>query len=511
MFLLKNCIKGNYLQHIRSYSFLFTVVAITYLAFSFIPSPNANYSTISFGSYTGAYNSAWIGFVTAIMSSVFLSLFGFFLINGSIKKDIDTRIGHIIGTTKISNYAYILTKALSSFLILLTLLIIVFLTSIGLFFLYGKGHHLFLMDFIKPYILIAIPSLFLVVNFSIILEIIFPKKVLIQYGVFLFIFFGSIFSSTGSENNKIDFFGLQQPIKNVELQVKDKYKNAHTQLAIGIISGKRDLEKIATIVTPSFSKRYILYRILLVVVSLILVYITSLFFHRFNIKEREQIEKQKTDINVISSAFKFKKTSTKISNSTSVFPLIYIEIIMIFRKSPNWVWLLTIIGMSSMLFLPITVSHHYILPLTWFLQISIWSSLVTKDKVYRTHYFTNSSYKPVQRLFVSRIFSGIILALFITIPLLIKLVFNFQFMLVINIILGAFFITLLAVFLGVFSKGSKLFEIIFIFLIYSNLNLLSITDYFGAINNSILYTFLMLTLVLSLFLASYFLKKLNHD
>ena len=221
MFLLKNCIKGNYLHHIRSYSFLFTVVAITYLASSFIPSPNANYSTISFGSYTGAYNSAWIGFVTAIMSSVFLSLFGFFLINGSIKKDIDTRIGHIIGTTKISNYAYILTKALSSFLILLTLLIIVFLTSIGLFFLYGKGHHLFLMDFIKPYILIAIPSLFLVVNFSIILEIIFPKKVLIQYGVFLFIFFGSIFSSTGSENNKIDFFGLQQPIKNVELQEKN--------------------------------------------------------------------------------------------------------------------------------------------------------------------------------------------------------------------------------------------------------------------------------------------------
>ncbi|MGY0427365.1 MAG: hypothetical protein ACWIPI_11165, partial [Polaribacter sp.] len=123
MFLLKNGIKGNYLQHIRSYSFLLTVAAITYLAFSFIPSNSVNYSTIKFGSYTGSYNSAWIGFVTAIMSSIFLSLFGFFLINGSIKKDIDTRIGHIIGTTRISNYAYIFTKVVSNFFVLLTLLV----------------------------------------------------------------------------------------------------------------------------------------------------------------------------------------------------------------------------------------------------------------------------------------------------------------------------------------------------------------------------------------------------
>ncbi|MGY0408461.1 MAG: hypothetical protein ACWIPJ_08930, partial [Polaribacter sp.] len=504
MFLLKNGIKGNYLQHIRSYSFLLTVAAITYLAFSFIPSNSVNYSTIKFGSYTGSYNSAWIGFVTAIMSSIFLSLFGFFLINGSIKKDIDTRIGHIIGTTRISNYAYIFTKVVSNFFVLLTLLVIVFLTSIGLFFLYGKGYNFIFLDFIKPYLLIAIPSLFLVVNFSIILEVIFPKKGLIQYGIFLFVFFGAIFSSTDSENIKIDFFGIQQPTKIVEQQVKDKYKNTNTQLTIGIISGKRDLEKTVTIVTPLFSNRYILSRILLVVFSFVLVYIVSLFFHRFNSKERKQITKQKIDSNLISSSFKFKRESNEIINSTKLLPLICIELVMMFRKNPNWAWLLTIIGMSSMFFLPISVSHNYILPLTWFLQISIWSNLVTKDTVFRTHYFTNSSYKPVQRLFVSRIFSGIILALFITIPLLIRLIFNLQFTLVINVILGALFITLLAVFLGVLSKGSKLFEIIFFFLVYSNLNLVSITDYFGAINNSMLYTFLMLALVLSLFLASYF-------
>ena len=322
----------------------------------------------------------------------------------------------------------------------------------------------------------------------------------------------AIFSSTDLKNTKIDFFGIKQPIKIVEQQVKEKYKNTNTQSTIGFISGKRDLEKIITIVTPSFSNQYILSRTLLVVFSFVLVYIVSLFFHRFNIKEREQITEQKIDNHIISnSTFKFKTDSNTILISSKLFPLIYIELVMIFRKNPNWIWLLTLIGMISMLFIPINISHKYILPLTWFLQISIWSNLVAKDKIFRTHYFANSSYKPIRRLFVSRVFSGIILALFITIPLLISLAINLQFTQIINVVLGALFIPLLAVFLGVLSKGNKLFEIIFFFLIYSNLNLVSITDYFGAINNSMPYTFLMLTLVLSLFLSSLFLKKMNCE
>lgn len=513
MFLLKNSIKGNYLQHVRSYSFLITVAVITYLAFSFVPSTTANYSTIRFGSYTGNYNSAWIGFVTAIMSSVFLSLFGFFLVNGSIQKDIDTRLGHIIGTTKTSNFTYVLTKVLSNFFILLTLLSFVLLTSIILFYLYRKESDFVFLDFIIPYVLIVIPSLFLIVNFSIILEIIFPQKRLIQYAVFLFLFFITIFSSVESKNTKIDFFGIQQPTKEVEKQIKKINQNDNTQLEIGVISGKKDLEKVITIKRPQFSNKYVLNRLFLILVSFFLVFLASFFFHRFNVKEKSQMIKPEIDNHSIinNNTFKFNNNLSVISKSSKLFPLIYIELKMIFRKNPNWVRLFTLIGMSLMLFLSINISHSYVLPLTWFLQISIWSNLVTKDKAFRTHYFANSSYKPIQRIFISRIFSGIILALFIAVPLVIRLVINLQVIQVINVIFGALFISLLAVFLGVLSKGNKLFEIIFFFLIYSNINLVSITDYFGAINNSMPYTLLMLVLVLMLFFSSYFLKKINHE
>ncbi len=513
MLQLKNSIKGNFLQYVRSYSFLITIAASIYVAFSFVPSESANYSTMRYGDFVGAYNSSWIGFVTAIMSSVFLSLFGFFLINGSLKKDIDTRIGQIVGATRISNAAYIFTKIWSNFIILLVILSMVLIVSIGLFFLYGKGFDFNILDFIQPYLFIAIPSLLLIVSLSIILEIFFPKKVFVQYGIFLLVFFFTLFSSSETENNNVtDLFGIQQPLKLVEQQIIQQYPKSDTKLTIGLVSGGRDTYKVVEIKTPSFSKQYLLYRLFWMFALLVLVYIASFFFHRFNLKEKQRIVEDKTTTNTSTNAsFDIKKTTESITKTTKLTPLIRTELTVFLRKNPKWVWFLTVCGMAMMGILHLDIAHGIILPIAWFLQIAVWSDIATKDKAYRTHYFVNSSYKPVQRLFVSRIIAGVILALTIALPLLLRLLFALDFIAFANVILGALFIVLLAIFLGVITKGKKLFEILFFFLVYSNLNKISITDYFGSTHNTLNHTGLMLIFVTILFFMSYFLKKRNYE
>ena len=65
-------IKYDYLQRTRSYAFLITLYISLAVAYTFVPEPDANYSTIRIGDYLGVYNSAWFGYVTAIMSSIFL-------------------------------------------------------------------------------------------------------------------------------------------------------------------------------------------------------------------------------------------------------------------------------------------------------------------------------------------------------------------------------------------------------------------------------------------------------
>ena len=103
-------LKADYLQRTRSYSFLITLAVTVFMAYSFIPDNNASYTTLSAAGYRGVYNSAWIGYVSGVMTTVMLTYFGFLLVNSGIKKDIDTQVGLIIATTPISNFKYLLSK-----------------------------------------------------------------------------------------------------------------------------------------------------------------------------------------------------------------------------------------------------------------------------------------------------------------------------------------------------------------------------------------------------------------
>lgn len=512
MFQFKNIIKGNYLQYIRSYSFLITVALSVYIAFSFVPSPEANYTTIRLGSFTGDYNTAWIGFVTAIMSSTILSLFGFFLINGSIRRDIDTRIGHIIGTTRISNTAYIITKLLSNFLILFSILIIVGIVSVILSFLYGNGQSFQLLDFVLPYAIITIPTLFVVSSFSLLLEIALPKKTTIQYGVFLVGFFMMLFASSPEKQGMFDVFGMQYPTTVVSDQIQALHAGQDTELTIGFISGGRNIDKVVTVESISFTQSYMLSRLFWIGFAFILAIVSSVFFHRFNIKERLTTHvKPKEKSNGRSADFQLGNIQEIPEFSSQLSPLIGAEILMLIRKSPKWLWGVSFCLMVAMIFVPITFAHHYMLPLLWFLQVGVWSDLVTKDIAFRTHYFTASSYQPVERLFISRIIAGVSISLLIAAPLLVRYLVDLNFHTLLNIVLGALFIILLSVFFGTLTKSKKLFEIVFFFLIYSNINLVSVTDYFGAMHTSFSYTGIMAILTAGLFAGSYFLKKLSYD
>lgn len=126
-------IKSDYLQRTRSYAFLITLCATLAIAYTFVPEPNANYATIKIANYVGYYNSAWFGYVTAIMTSLFLSLMGFYLVNNGIETDVKIKVGQIVASTPISNFKYLLSKVLSNFLVLLTIVAVVFIMNIILF------------------------------------------------------------------------------------------------------------------------------------------------------------------------------------------------------------------------------------------------------------------------------------------------------------------------------------------------------------------------------------------
>lgn len=513
MWQYKNIIKGNYLQYIRSYSFLIVVAISLYVSFSFIPGPEANYTTMRFAGYSGAYNATWIGLVTAILVSIFLSFFGFFLINGTIKKDFETRIGSIIGASSITNFQYLFAKAFANFLLLLTILFFAFLMSMLIFFLYGEGFQFDFSSFMIPYLCISIPSLFFIAVFSMILEVVIPKQTIIQYVIFVFLFFYILFSvSNTKDTTSFDVFGIQEPIEKVATQVANFNPNEENGLTIGFVNGGSEVNKRIIFEKVTFSTSYLLQRLSWMSIAIVLLYIASFFFHRFNLKEAEynnEETKESTDAFPLKSArFQFTNDESEVRESLGIISLIKIEFSLLSRKNTKVLTTATIIGMASMFFLPIDTAQTYILPLVWFLQVKVWSDIETKDFTNRTFFFTASSYKPLHRLFLSRIIAGFLWALLIASPLATRLLFNGNFTASVNILLGGIFIVLMAVLLGLITQSKKLFEIVFFFIIYCNLNLISATDYFGALhNNSLVYTGVLILSIGILFIVSFLIKK----
>jgi len=206
-------IKGDYLQRTRSYAFLVTLAISLYVAYTFVPAPEAAYTTVRIGNYIGENNSAWIGHVTAMMTSVFLSMIGFFLVNNSLKKDIETEVGMIIATTRVSNFKYLLSKTLSNFLVLMSIMAIVLLMSFFIFYFRSTGFSFEISQFVIPYLFVTLPSLFIVSALAVVAEVFLGRRSVIQYIGFFILFnvvVANIQMKKGSEMlTYIDPFGVK--------------------------------------------------------------------------------------------------------------------------------------------------------------------------------------------------------------------------------------------------------------------------------------------------------------
>lgn len=505
-------VQYDYLQRVRSYQFLIICCASLAFAYTLIPAPGDTYSTVRIGGYLGNYNSAWIGYVTAIMASVFISLIGYYLVSNSIKIDQKTKVGEIVAATSISNFHYLVAKLLGNFFILLSVLFIIFLVSIGLFFMYGTGYSFEITQFLLPYLLIPIPTIFFISALAIVLEVYFAQRGILQNGIFFILFM--IMLAQGSRlGTNGDPFGTNYPTIEMERQVSLVDASEKEQiLNIGFIIGNKALERFDfSGVTPS--ALYVSFRLLWPMFGVLLVYLSSRFFHRFEVLERSVKVKKgsKKPLTTDNVGFDDIHLSTlpKVEKSMSIGPVFKAELLMMIRKGKRWLWILNLVGMVLLAFIPIESAHKIVLPILWFLQVHRWADLVTKEKSHQMHYFVFSSFKPIQRLLTSQWLAAVTLAQGLALPLILRYALAGELIPVVTIALGAIFIIAFGSFLGMATGGKRLFEVLFFFIAYLNVNGLPYTDYFGGVNRSTEYVYLLGVLTFALVLFSFLLRRIE--
>ena len=500
-------LKFDYLQRIRSYAFLITVCATLAIAYTFVPEPNASYATISVANHTGYYNSAWFGYVTAIMTSIFLSLFGFYLVNNGISRDISTKVGQIVATTRVSNFKYLCTKAISNFLILGTIAFLSFVMSIVLFWIYRDTYPFQLFQFIKPYAVITLPALFFISILAVVFEVVLGRFSTLQNIIFFLLFSFMAFSMPNkSTNYALDVLGSQIVIEHMErvvhrLMPADK----DTSLTIGYLLKSNLATKKFEFNGLEFPDSFIGSRMLWMLFGMGIVGAVSPFFHRFTARQRSS---RKVTPKILNQ----QERSTAISIGSLQKPtlqygivhLLKTELLLLLRKGNKWLWVLNLIAMILLMVLPLDIAYQMVIPILWFLQVDRLSDLTSKDIISKVYYFAFSAYKPLIRVLTSQLMAGGIVLIALTLPLLLRLMILEQLESVLSLLLGALLVVMVAALVGILTKGKKLFEVLFFLVTYANINSIPFLDYYGATGSNIP---LALGGVLLLVVCTYFLKR----
>jgi hypothetical protein len=104
-------LRADLLQRMRTPRFWIVLFALGASMWWCLPPADADYLTVAIGdNLRGRYSSAWVGMATALIYSPLLSLAGFYLVRGTVARDLETRTWQLLVATTMSRRAYLVAK-----------------------------------------------------------------------------------------------------------------------------------------------------------------------------------------------------------------------------------------------------------------------------------------------------------------------------------------------------------------------------------------------------------------
>ena len=499
-------IRTGYLNKVRTYRFLI-VLGITIVAgYIFVPATDANYVTLGWGSsttfYRGVYDSAWIGAMVAMLSGTFLTLSGFYVINDTIKRDEETRVGQIIATTPLRNSLYTLGTALSNFAVLSTMTAIVLLTAIGMQLFRGEDLTIDLWNMIAPFIGLVLPHMLLVAAIAVLFET--RPSLRGGAGNIAYAFIWLIGLPLLSET--YDLFGLNAVLSSMGSAGLASYPDLHQHSFImGFSWGFPTGRTLSTFTWQGiqWTSEILKIRLLLIGLATGIALLSSVRFSRFDPTRESRKTPQAPPSDVldlgeapISPVAPLKEVQLRPLDARALqfrFTSMLFAESRLILKDLNGMPVLGMGGSAAAvalivagLLLPLNEARGLLLPLAWVLPVLTWSKMGTREERYRTGKLVFSSANSLTRQLPAVWMAGVLLALVTGSGVALNYVYHGDLFGVLAWMVGALFVPSLALCLGVWTGSSKGFEFIYIMLWYIGpINRIEPLDFMGALPGSV--------------------------
>lgn len=144
-------------ERTRRFAFLLTIAAALYAGYVYIPDVHAGYSTVVIQAHRGLYTSAYVAVAATLLSNMFISLVGFFLIRGAVERDRELKVDGLVCASPVKRMTFIAGKFLSNLAVLLTIGALSLVAAMVMQELRGESRHIDVLAYALPYLGYTLP------------------------------------------------------------------------------------------------------------------------------------------------------------------------------------------------------------------------------------------------------------------------------------------------------------------------------------------------------------------
>ena len=282
---LYHLVRADFLERVRRYNFLVTLAAAMYLGYCCMTGK----IVLRLDDYRGVYNSAWLGCLTTLVATTFLTLIGFYIVKNTIQRDQETRVGQILATTPMTKGFYTIAKTVSNFAVLASMIVVMALSAVLMQWLKAEDPHVHLWALLSPFLLFGLPAM----AFTGALAVLFETVPGLRGGVGNVIYFfvwsallaapiGSI-DKSGHVRNATYFSDLTGMISIMVPMQEDLHKvDPHYKEGIALTVGDTAATKRFLWPGLHLTPAVYLSRVTCLLAALAMALLAALFFHRFD-------------------------------------------------------------------------------------------------------------------------------------------------------------------------------------------------------------------------------------
>jgi hypothetical protein len=479
---LWHLVKADFLSRTRRPGFLLTLGFTVFVGYQTF----AGGIVIDLGPYRGIYNSAWVGALMGAVTSVFLSLVGFYIVKGAVQRDVETRVGQVLAATPMTKSFYTLAKALGNFAVLGSMAAVMAAAALVMQLARGEDRAFHAWALWGPMVLLALPAMAVVAAMAVLFETLPVLRGGVGNVAWFFLWTGLLVAgvrdvhgpnpaaTTGGAMR--DFSGLGTIFVSTRAALLQVNPAAPESFAFNI-GGEKPAQRFVWD-GIHWSAGQVAARLGWVALALVLALVAAVFFHRFDparewfakrgLKSRAPVAEASEAGNVVSihaangAAWHGVLTPVaRVAGRANFAQLVAAEL-RLMLKGQKWWWYAGAVGLFvACLASPLDAGRGGVIAAAWIWPLLVWSQMGSREARWQTGALLYCAPHTLGRQLPAAWVAGVLAAAAIGGGLAIRLALAGDWHALCGWAAGAMFIPSLALALGLWTGTSKWFEAVY--------------------------------------------------